>query len=743
LKIKKYKKNTLKCLKKQKIHKSELSILLGLIFISFVIQGSVALFSDNQNMQISNANEYFEILQRSKSASYSQQWSTGTTVSGCINPGDFWEFLWQLFHRHRPNMDFTANVTEISPGESIEFEYTGGKIWWPKKYNWDFGDGGTSTDRNPVHTYDDSGIYDVSLTITYFWIFDDTIIKEDYITVSQDNNVPEADFEVNNESPLTGDILQFTYTGTEGDGIKSFYWDFGDGGTSEERDPEYSYSSAGVYDVSLIVIDIDDDEDAAVKDEYITVTEDLVPLADFEADIIEFLEGGTVQFTYTGSEGNGIESYSWNFGDGGVSSEENPLYQFLNPGLFTVSLTVVDTDGDEDTIVKDEFINVIEDLEPIADFTSNTIQVIQNGFIDFTYTGSEGNGLESYSWNFGDGSTSEERNPQHQFLEAGIFTVSLSVVDTDGDESTETKIDYITVDDDLTPIADFTSDFQTVIAGDFIQFTFAGEEGNFPATFWWDFGDGSTSEERDPVYQYNDPDFYTISLTVKDFDGDEHTETKFDYIEVLEDLFPFTHFKADPTEAYTGDLIQFSFLGEEGNGPAKYFYEFGDGSTSTEQNPTHSYSEAGLYSIILTVTDIDEDVDVFEIINYISIEENILPVADFNADLTKVFVGDWIQFEFNGTYGNEPNEFYWDFGDGTTSSEENPSHRYFDTGNYNVSLRITDINGDIDTLKIIDYIEVEKEQSETPPIIIYLGGAVGAIAVISTGVFVSKRRNLS
>ena len=833
LRIFRSKKKALKCLKQKKTRKSELYIILGLVFVSFLLPSSVGLFADNQSLQNSNNNEFLEMIQKSQSASLSQQWTPGTMVSGCINPSDFWEFLWRLFHRHRPNMDFTANVTNIASGETIEFEYTGGNIWWPKTFHWDFGDGGVSEERNPTHTYNSPGIYDVSLTIIYFWIFDDTIIKENYIEVSQTNNVPEADFAVNNVSPLTGDLLQFTYTGTEGDGIDSYSWDFGDGiGFSNERNPTYSYSTAGVYDISLLVIDIDGDDDIALKQEYITVIEDLMPLADFEADIMEFLEGGIVQFTSTSNLGNGINSYSWDFGDGGTSSEFNPSYQYLTPGLFTVLLTVTDEDGDSDTAIKGDYINVIEDLEPIADFTASATQVIQNGFLNFTYTGTEGNGLASYSWDFGDGSAlSTESKPTHQFLEAGIFTVSLTVIDTDGDESTETKVDYVTVDDDLMPIADFTSDFQTVIADDIIQFTFTGEEGNSPTTFWWDFGDGSTSEERNPNYQYFDAGFYTISLTVKDIDGEEHTETKFDYIEVLEDIFPFTHFFADPTEAYTGELIQFTFLGEEGNGPSEFFYEFGDGSTSTEQNPTYSYSEAGIYSVILTVTDMDGDVDTLELINYISIEENLLPVADFiadltdtvtgeiiqfsfigeegngpldffwdfgdgsdlsregypthsysesgiysinltimdingdfdslvfpnyitieenilpiadfsaefSADLTNIFEGDLLEFNFTGTYGNDPNVFYWDFGDGTTSSEENPSHQYNEPGNYTVSLTIIDSNGDEDIEIKVDYIEVKSKDNEFP-MVIALGGAVGAIGLVSTIVIVSKKR---
>ncbi len=741
MRILQYRKKELKRLKIKKKHNSELYALLGLIFISFAIPSSVALYSDNQTVQVSNTNEFLEIMQKSKSASLSQQWSPGTMVSGCINPWDLWEFLWRIFNRLKPNMDFTANVTSIFPGETVEFKYKGARNGWYKSYLWDFGDGGTSEERNPIHTYDSSGIYNVSLTTIYFGIFTDTLMKEDYIEVFQTNNVPEADFEVNNVSPLTGDLLQFTYTGTEGDGIESYSWDFGDGiGFSDERDPEYSYSSAGVYDVSLLVIDYDGDEDTVVKEKYITVIEDLLPVSDFEADIVEFLEGGTVQFTYTGSEGNGINSYSWDFGDGGQSSEENPSYQYLNPGLFTVSVTVVDADGDQDVAVKNEYITVIEDLEPIADFIADATQVIQNGFLDFTYTGTEGNGIESYSWNFGDGSElSTERNPTHQFTEAGIFTVSVTVVDSDGDESTETKVDYITVDDDLEPIADFTSDFQTVFAGEIIQFTFTGEEGNSPAIFWWDFGDGSTSEERNPYYQYTNPGFHTVTLVVEDSDGDKDELISMDYLEVLEDLFPFTHFMADPTDAYTGDLIQFSFLGDEGNGPAEFFYEFGDGSTSTEQNPIHSYNVAGIYSVILTVTDIDGDIDAIEFVNYITIEENILPIADFSADFTEVFVGELIQFSFEGTYGNEPNEFYWDFGDGTTSSEENPSHQFNEQGKYTVNLTIIDSNGDEHFVSKVGYIKVETEF----PMIIALSGAVGAIALISTGVFISKRRALS
>lgn len=733
-----HKKKALKLLKKKKIIKSELSLLLGLIIISFVIPSSVALFSDSQNVQVSNKYEFLDILQNSQRASLSQQWSQGTVVSGCIDPSHFWAFLWNIFNHLKPDMDFTANVTNILPGETVEFKYKGGRNGWYKSYYWDFGDGGVSEERNPIHTYHISGTYNVSLTTIYFGMFEDTLLKEDYIEVWQTNIVPVAEFEVNDVSPLTGDILQFTYTGTYGNEPNEFYWDFGDGvGFSDEINPEYSYSSAGVYDVSLSVIDIDGDEDTEVKIEFITVTEDLEPVADFFADITEFLEGGLVQFTFSGEEGNGIEIFTWDFGDAiGYSNERNPEYLYNIPGLFNVSLTVVDTDGDKVTAVKDDFINVIEDLEPIADFTSNT-QVIQNGFIDFTYTGSEGNGLKSYLWNFGDGITSEERDPTHQFLEAGLFTISLTVNDTDGDTSTETKIDYITVDDDLSPIADFASDFQTVIADDIIQFTFTGEEGNSPATFWWDFGDGSTSEERDPSYQYYDPGFYTISLTVNDIDGDEHTETKFDYIEVLEDLFPFTHFMADPTEAYTGDLIQFTFLGDEGNGPAEFYWEFGDGSTSTEQNPTHIYSEAGIFSVILTVTDMDGDIDAIEFVNYITIEENILPIADFYVD---DMVGDSLQFKFNGTYGNDPCEFYWDFGDGTSSSEENPLHQYDEPGYYTVSLTIIDSNRDEDIEIKVDYINVEDDQVSMA---IYLGGAFLLIGVTSTGVFISKRRSLS
>jgi len=104
-----------------------------------------------------------------------------------------------------------------------------------------------------------------------------------------------------------------------------------------------------------------------------------------------------------------------------------------------------------------------------------------------------------------------------------------------------------------------------------------------------------------------------------------------------------------------------------------------------------------------------------------------------------VFVGEFIQFSFEGTYGNEPNKFYWDFGDGTTSSEENPSHQYNEQGKFTVNLTIIDSNGNEHSVSKVGYIKVETEF----PMMIALGGAVGAIALISTGVFISKRRALS
>ncbi|MFX1258780.1 MAG: NosD domain-containing protein, partial [Promethearchaeota archaeon] len=173
-----------------------------------------------------------------------------------------------------------------------------------------------------------------------------------------------------------------------------------------------------------------------------------------------------------------------------------------------------------------------EDLQPISDFFADQTTILEGNAVAFTFMGFEGNAPASYYWEFGDGGTSIEQNPTHQYDNEGNYTVNLTVTDYDGDSDVEIKTDYITVNN-LPPNVDFIADQTTILEGDAVTFTFMGFEGNAPASYYWEFGDGDTSIEQNPTHQYDNEGNYTVNLTVTDYDGDSDVEIKTDYIVVL------------------------------------------------------------------------------------------------------------------------------------------------------------------------------------------------------------------
>ena len=476
-------------------------------------------------------------------------------------------------------------------------------------------------------------------------------------------------------------------------------------GTSDPEYMTYTPSSTGTY----VLLVEPNTPNTDIADYSINYYVEQTPNADFISNVTSIFEGESVEFTFTGAEGNTPATYLWDFGDTTpTSSDQNPIHQYTSAGNYTVSLTVTDNDNDMDNEIKTNYIMVESDFIPIADFTSNITKIFEGESVQFTYNGTEGNTPTTYLWNFGDSTpTSTDQNPIHQYTSIGTYTVNLTVTDNDGDIDNEVKPNYITVETDISPIADFSADKVNISQGEIIQFTFTGSEGNAPATYLWDFGDGTpTSSDENPSHQYLDAGEYNVSLLVTDRNDDFDFIEKINYITVNLNELPIANFTVNQTEIIEGQWVQFNFTGIEGTIPASFQWNFGDSSPiSSERNPIHQYNSSGLFWITLNVTDNNGDFDVY--LDFIVVNIDLLPDANFNVNTSLLIEEGWVNFTFIGDMGNLPTTFLWDFGDGSpTSDEQNPLHYYNTVDNFTVTLTLMDTDGDIDIETKVNLISV-------------------------------------
>ncbi|MDX1284138.1 MAG: PKD domain-containing protein, partial [Draconibacterium sp.] len=159
---------------------------------------------------------------------------------------------------------------------------------------------------------------------------------------------------------------------------------------------------------------------------------------------------------------------------------------------------------------------------------------------------------------------------------------------------------------------------------------------------------------------------------------------------------PVADFTANPTTILVGENVDFTDLSL--NNPDTWSWDFGDGQNSTIQNPSHTYTSTGPFTVSLTVSN-SAGADIETKVNYILVEAlpTNPPVADFTAEPTDAFVGDQVQF--TDLSSNSPTSWLWDFGDGNGSTLQNPVHSYSAASTYTVSLTATNAHGDDEITK--------------------------------------------
>lgn len=390
-----------------------------------------------------------------------------------------------------------------------------------------------------------------------------------------------------------------------------------------------------------------------------------------------------VQFTDQ-STGTGL-THVWDFGNGNTSALKNPGAIYTQAGNYTVTLIVTDKTGAKDTFVKSLAVRVF--ANPVAAFTAPVIKGCSGQEFSFIDTAKQVSApITDYFWNFGDGSQSTDKNPKHTFLSDGLFSVSLIVTDSNGCKNFLNKVAYIKTT--LPAKVAFTSNTK---GGCTVPVNAKFDNKTSVATcvsynYLWKFGNGDSSVAENPSATYNKTGAYNVSLTVTD--DNQCTST----------LFSPAHISIGTTKANfilenkKGCLPHTVYFKNTGTGipsNAMVKWYFSNGDSAVGSDTAYTFNSVGKHSITLVITSPEGCNDT--VIKKDSIEVFSNPSIMFShTNPVSCVTPHTITFSSANTTAQN---WLWEFGDGTISTQKNPVKRYDSSGVFNVKLVITDVNG--------------------------------------------------
>ncbi len=409
-------------------------------------------------------------------------------------------------HCH-PSFHFTVN------GNTVIFEDLSTADGNITSYNWDFGDGNTSTEQNPTHTYATPGTYNVCLTITAHHP-DCTATFCHHVVI---NHPPpgecHAEFTSHQADPAEPTI-DFTDLSTSDGIIGTWEWDFGDGNTSNEQNPTHTYPGPGVYLVCLTITDEDGHCTSHVCHHLVIHHP---PLHECQAAFAVHQPDPalpTFDFTDQSTSDGTIVSWEWDFGDGNTSNDQNPSHTYSSVGAYLVCLTIIDDKGCTSHVCHQIVVHHTPPGHCHAAFHANQPNP-DHPIIHFTDLSTSDGGIDAWEWDFGDGTTSTEQNPIHTYATPGTYLVCLTIEDDDGN-CTSHVCHHIQVNHPPAGDCHAAFTFELVAGGLGVQFTNTSTGTTAHTTYFWDFGDGGTSTEENPHHTYSHDGHYTVCLFIED-----------------------------------------------------------------------------------------------------------------------------------------------------------------------------------------------------------------------------------
>ncbi len=469
--------------------------------------------------------------------------------------------------------------------------------------------------------------------------------------------------------------------------ITSYHWDFGDGTTGSGQDTVHSFQKTGTYTLKLTVDDGEDLANSVQTAEHILVVNKF-PQAAFEAPLVvapvePFTPDGSISLDEDGM----VESYSWYLDGIPAGTGEQPSLVLTHPGDHTISLEVKDNSGFDiarGLISKSIRVN----KAPVPKWKTSPSQPVPNTDITFSAADSydpDGE-IAEYIWTFEDGTELKGAEVTYTFDESGSQNFTLTVTDSDRLSNSTTTIDgalglnhqpYIVAEPAIRSNSlDITLDASQSYDLD-----------EDPVSFEWTLPDGSKRNESSFSWKAPEPGVHIISLQVNDGLGLANSGNE-ELIRVLINR-PVKAVVDSMIASCTGQTVLFnSSRSYDPDGDAfQVKWDFGNGQTSEQANPSYSYEKPGVYQAKLTMND---GFTGEETIAKIPVIIEGSPIARMNIADTTICVNSSLVFD--GSASSDPSgslpSFAWDLGDGNAETGAKVNHVFTEPGEYIISLTV-------------------------------------------------------
>lgn len=462
-------------------------------------------------------------------------------------------------------------------------------------WHWDFGDNNFSTEQNPVHTYTESGLYNVCLYISS----DDSSCYSSFCLPVETGFIqPDSCmnyFWYTADSTGNGYLFEGWSMNSS---VDTWMWDFGDGTIATGQTVMHVFADSNmVHNVCLTT------SGAAPGGELCTAIScqevfNYIP-SPCESFFWYYPDSLNSGYTFEGMANNTqIESWFWEFGDGTTAIGQTVSHTFANPNeIYNVCLTTTGTDPDGQTCT---YTSCQEVYIYIPSPCENYFEAYTNDGSTYSFSGYLLSGVPAdYFWDFGDGTTATGQQVTHTFQFSGdVFNVCLTTIVNMNDTCISTSCQIIFPGGGSSCLAEMSAIADSSGYTYYFENLSQGEH----SFIFWDFGDGGQSTEANPVHTYTTPGIYIACLTISDSLNNCWDQTCQEIsVNAFQPGCQASFF------AYPGDSLATSlnylFINTSTPGYTNQQWTFGDGTGSTEANPIHTYTAQGIYNACLTIWD--------------------------------------------------------------------------------------------------------------------------------------------